>query len=118
MITIHTFYTQRWLVYRSVNSGDAFILMNLEQPQHFVWFGHHSNSLEHSTAINLATTLCAGAELLQLHDGDGDERFWELLGGARESRTVPPGSSEAPEVCVLAGRWAMSAVAPRHDCSL
>lgn len=83
---------------RSVNSGDAFILINLEQPQHFVWFGRHSNSLEHSTAINLATTLCAGAELLQLHDAEDDERFWELLGGIRNSQAMPASSSDSPEV--------------------
>eukprot|EP00658_Telonema_sp_P-2_P032645 TRINITY_DN24122_c0_g1_i1.p1 TRINITY_DN24122_c0_g1~~TRINITY_DN24122_c0_g1_i1.p1 ORF type:complete len:1567 (+),score=377.28 TRINITY_DN24122_c0_g1_i1:130-4830(+) len=81
----------------AVNSGDAFILKRLEGSPDYVWYGRSSNDLEHSTAATLAKVLSDSGEVVELHEAEEDQPFWELLAGDRDPSATPHVTSHTKE---------------------
>lgn len=66
----------------SLNSGDAFVLIQQEGAS--VWLGRGSSSDEQKYAKGAADRLSGGKPVAQVAEGSESDSFWEALGGKAE----------------------------------
>ena len=80
----------------SINSGDAYILLNNERPSNseiYVWLGKYVNAIERSRAAEVATAIvqqkdlgCKATKIQTIEEEKStlnsgpNKRFWQLLG--------------------------------------
>jgi hypothetical protein len=79
----------------SLNSGDAFVLVNPDSE--FVWYGRGANDEEREAAKKISAKLAGSRNVVEVNEGEEPEEFWSTLGGKTEyptSKTMEEGGRD------------------------